>query len=144
MSKPWIHSKIDAKKFGGEPSDYLHIHEWFDQTKGHIGDNRHRAILHTTFGIMLATQVFGETFARKSDGVIVSTRDVGESHVLVDNNNKFIPTMQDYLAEMTIQPWMLNGRDGYPPSCRKIEELENKQSKRSVTSTTIYQTSLKD
>jgi len=30
MAHPILHSKSSAKKFGGKPEDYLHIHNWFD------------------------------------------------------------------------------------------------------------------
>ena len=47
--KPWIHAENSVKKFGGIPEDYLKIHDWFDQTKAHFPDMRHRAILHSSF-----------------------------------------------------------------------------------------------
>ena len=81
--KPLQHAKISAKKHGGKWEDYIKIHEWFDQTKGHVADMRHRAILHNSFGIMLCSQVFGEVMTN-SDGRHVSVRDIGEEHVLQD------------------------------------------------------------
>lgn len=47
--KPWIHAKISVKKFGGLPEDYIEIHNWFDQTKTHIPDSRHRLVLHNSY-----------------------------------------------------------------------------------------------
>jgi hypothetical protein len=46
LSNAYIHAERSAKKWGGEPQDYLAIHRWIDQVKGQVGDNRHRAILH--------------------------------------------------------------------------------------------------
>jgi hypothetical protein len=120
MSKPHIHAQSSAKKFGGKPEDYLAIHEWFDATKAVISDNRHRALRHHAEGIFLCAQVFGSTFTN-SDGRTVSTRDVGEQHVLEDFGGKFIPTAQDYLQNMEFADWMNNGR-GHPPSFNKIHD----------------------
>lgn len=101
--KPWIHSQISAKKFGGVPEDYLHIHDWFDHTKSVIADVRHRAILHSAFGIYLCEQVFGQTM-KNSAGKIISVRDVGEQHVLDDMGE--IPSMEKWFGTMKIEEWM--------------------------------------
>ncbi len=95
--KPYIHAKNSAKKYGGTPEEYLFIHNWFDQTKAHIADMRHRAILHNSFGIYLLEQMFGVTFTN-SEGKVISVRDVGEDHVLEDLGT--IPTLQDCLKDM--------------------------------------------
>ena len=58
--------------------------------KAHLPDVRHRAVLHSSFGIFLGQQVFGEVIVRKSDGAEVPTRLLGEQHVLEDLG--FIPT----------------------------------------------------
>jgi hypothetical protein len=54
MSHPHYHSKSSARRFGGVASDYHELHEWFDQVKAHLPDVRHRAVLHSSFGIFLA------------------------------------------------------------------------------------------
>lgn len=120
MSKPLIHSESSVRRWKGKVEDYLPIHNWFDQTKGLIADNRHRAILHTSFGIMLCEQVFG-VFIVNSNGRKVSVRDIGEQHVLEDNRNKFIPSAQDYLQEMEFKEWMNNGKV-HPPSFNKLDK----------------------
>lgn len=97
--KPLIHAKLSVSKYGGAIEDYLPIHEWFDQTKAHVPDMRHRAILHSSFGIYLSTQVYGDFF-KNADGRDIAVRDIGEEHILQDMG--FIPTVQDYL----------DGRDG--------------------------------
>jgi hypothetical protein len=66
MSKPYIHAQSSVKKHGGTPEDYLAIHEWFDQTKAFLPDQRHRALLHSSFGIFLCAQVFGKTFVNSA------------------------------------------------------------------------------
>lgn len=101
--KPRLHAKSSAKKFGGIPEDYQDIHDWFDQTKAHHADVRHRAILHSTLGIFICEQVYG-SYILNSDGKEVSVRDLGEQHVLEDLGR--IPDVGDYLKNMAIQPWM--------------------------------------
>lgn len=101
--KPLIHAKSSVKKYGGTPDDYLPIHNFLDSTKQVMADARHRAVLHSAFGIYLAEQVFGIYF-KNSSGRDVSVRDVAEDHVIEDLG--FIPTMEQYLNNMQLQPWM--------------------------------------
>ncbi|MHB8123973.1 MAG: DUF6915 family protein [Desulfuromonadaceae bacterium] len=101
--KPYIHSKIHAKKYGGKPEDYADIDDFIDSSKSSLADVRHRAILHSSFGCYIVEQVFGRTRIN-SDGKEYSTRDVAEDHIQQDLG--FIPTMGQYLKNMTIQPWM--------------------------------------
>lgn len=105
--KPWCHAKNSAKKYGGQPLDYIDIHDFFDSSKATIADMRHRALLHSAFGIFVAERVFGHNH-RNSDNVLVSVRDIGEDHVIEDIG--FIPSVDKWLKNMTIQPWMLGGR----------------------------------
>jgi hypothetical protein len=114
-----LHAEISAKKFGGVSSDYQKIHDWFDQTKAHFPDMRHRAILHSSFGIYLCEQVFGTFFDRESDGKRVQVRDVGEQHVIDDMGR--IPTLQDYLSELPFYSW-LGGREKKKVKMR-VEDL---------------------
>ena len=70
MSTAIHHAMSSAKKFGGEPDDYLAIHEFFDQFKNQDWHFAHRVVLHHTGGIEIAEQVFGayirvKTRARK-------------------------------------------------------------------------------
>lgn len=66
MAHPWHHAISSSKKHGGMPEEYLEIHNWFDQTKAHMPDVRHRAILHSSFGIFLCEQMFGVTMTNSS------------------------------------------------------------------------------
>ena len=97
--KPYTHALASAKRWGGVPEDYLEVHEWFDRTKAHIPDMRHRAVLHNSFGIYLCTQVFGHTLTNSS-GKVVCVRDLGEQHVLDDLGT--IPTLQDCFDGMPL------------------------------------------
>jgi hypothetical protein len=123
MSKPYIHALSSAKKYGGEWEDYIHIHEFMDSSKITTATNIHRALTHNSYFIgMVLPAVFGETFKRKSDGKNVSTRDIGEQHVSEDFKG-FIPSASDFLDQIQMQPWMMNGK-GLPPSFKhtKMEE----------------------
>lgn len=103
--KPYIHAKNSVKRYGGTVEDYLPIHDWFDSTKAAYANFAHRAILHNTFGIYLAEQLFGTTIIN-SDGKAISVRDIGEEHVKEDCAGK-IPTLQDWLGKLEPEPWML-------------------------------------
>lgn len=46
MSHPLYHAISSKNKFSGEIDDYLPIHNWFDETKKHYPDMRHRALRH--------------------------------------------------------------------------------------------------
>ena len=61
MAHPWHHAVSSARKHGGEPEDYLAIHEWFDASKAHHGDFRHRALRHHTLGVFECEREFGVT-----------------------------------------------------------------------------------
>jgi hypothetical protein len=101
--KPLIHAKITVKTYGGKVEDYLEIHNFIDSSKCAHPDIRHRAILHSAFGCFIVERVFG-TYLTNSDGKDVSVRDIAEEHIIQDLG--FIPTMEQYLNNMTIQPWM--------------------------------------
>lgn len=126
------HACSSVKRWGGQTEDYLPIHQWFDCTKEHFADPRHRAIRHHSQGIGWAIEHFGPTitlstcrFCRReaSDPIHkyhttaeafhafqakeIPTRWVGEGHVIEDFGH--IPTVADFLREMRVQPWMVRG-----------------------------------
>ena len=107
MAHPYHHAVSSSKKHGGVPEDYLALHNWFDQTKAHLPDARHRAILHSSFGIFLCEQVFGATLTNSS-GQQIPVRVLGEQHVKEDMGGK-IPTVQDWLEGLPLKPWMVTG-----------------------------------
>ena len=100
---PWFHSLSSVKKFGGQPEDYLLIHEWFDASKAHYADFRHRALRHHSAGIYECQEKFGPVIVN-SDGRDVAVRAIGEQHVLEDCG--FIPTVADWLSHISPQAWM--------------------------------------
>ena len=75
MGSPLMHARSSARKYGGEFEDYIHIHKWFDSTKGHFPNFKHRAILHNSFGMLLAEQVFGD-YVTNSDGKMIEVRQI--------------------------------------------------------------------
>ena len=107
MAHPLAHAKRSARLFGGRPSDYIKIHEWFDATKGHLADVRHRALRHHSEGIFLCEQVFGRRI-RNSRGKQIPVRYVGEQHVKDDLG--CIPTAADWLRCIKRERWMLGRR----------------------------------
>ena len=53
MAHPYHHALASVKKWGGEVSDYMSLHSWFDQSKAIAGDFRHRALRHHAEGIFM-------------------------------------------------------------------------------------------
>ncbi len=106
MANCWHHARSSAVKYGGSPEDYLKIHLWFDESKSHYADLRHRALRHHSFGIWQCEQVFGP-FIRNSEGKEVPVRFIAEQHVKEDLG--YIPTVQEWLSHINPQPWMLKG-----------------------------------
>ena len=114
--KPYLHGKNSAKKFGGKPEDYQAIHDFIDSSKAHVADMRHRAILHSSFGIYITEQVFGTNIVN-SDDKRVSVRDIAEHHILEDMGR--IPTVQDYLKHLPMLSW-LGGPKRKPQKTRDL------------------------
>ena len=109
MSHPLHHSISSKKKHGGTIEDYLPIHNWFDETKKHFPDMRHRALRHHSEGIFWAEEKFG-VYITNSDGKIIPTRVIGEQHILEDIGR--IPTIKDYLECMSQENWMYKPGEG--------------------------------
>ena len=83
MAHPYHHALSSVKKWGGEVSDYMPLHTWFDQSKAIAGDFRHRALRHHAEGIFLLETIYGPTLTL-STGRVIPTRWVGEQHVQQD------------------------------------------------------------
>lgn len=98
----YYHARISAKRHGGTPEDYLALHDFIDSSKATIADVRHRALLHSAFGIFLCERVFGSTI----NGV--PTRVLAEEHVQDDLG--FIPTVEHWLEDLPVKLWMSGSR----------------------------------
>ena len=106
MAHPYEHAKSSVRKWGGQPEDYLHIHNWFDETKGWLGHSAHRLFRHHSEGIFECEKIFGVSFVN-SDGKTVYTRYVGEQHVKEDCYGK-IPSAKEWIDNFnTPKEWML-------------------------------------
>ena len=108
MAHPILHSKSSAKKFGGKWEDYIHLHEWLDETKSWYGHSIHRMFRHHSEGIFEMEKKFGTSF-KNSEDRIVYTRYVGEQHVKEDCNN-YIPSAKEWVnnvASSQRPQWML-------------------------------------
>lgn len=162
MAKPIIHARSSANKFGGQPEDYLEIHDLLDSSKSVFSDNRHRALTHNSWFFFIVERIFGheidvrvdctkceargfyidvtgnpECCARcNQEGSTikkVSVRDVCEQHVLEDFGGKYIPTASDYLEGMEFQEWMNNGISGAPTSHRRLAEKTKTTRRRAIS-----------
>jgi hypothetical protein len=130
MSKPYIHSLSSARKFGGIPEDYIEIHNLMDSSKGTIADSRHRALTHNAWFLSnILERIFGVVITNQ-DGRKISVRDIGEQHILEDFGGRFIPSAQDYLENLPMQEWMLQGKGQAPPSFKFEREYRDKQKRK--------------
>jgi hypothetical protein len=109
MAHPLEHARSSAKKFGGQPEDYLAIHRWFDESKAFFPDFRHRALRHHTEGIFLAERIFGVSVFNV-DGSMVPVRYIGEQHVREDLGR--VPTVEDWFTRIHPERWMYGQRPG--------------------------------
>jgi len=77
---------------------------WFDGSKAHLADFRHRALRHHSEGIFMAETIFGRAVTT-STGRKVPVRFIGEQHVLEDLG--LIPTVADWLGNIKPETWMV-------------------------------------
>ena len=110
MAAPYHHAVSSARRWGGEAADYIEIHEWFDASKAHHSDFRHRALRHHAEGIYLMASIFGddEGCITTSTGKKVPVRWVGEQHVTEDLGR--IPAATEWLSAIEPAPWMNRSR----------------------------------
>ena len=122
MANPLIHSKSSVKRWGGKVEDYLPIHELIDSPKTTMNNNSSRLLTHNTwFAYTIIPKIFGYNIIN-SDGKSVDTVDVAMLHIAEDFRMKFVPTPQDYLKHLEVQPWMNNG----------VKELDNEDGKEEI------------
>ena len=131
MANPMIHSKSSVKRWGGKVEDYLAIHELIDSPKASMNNNSSRALTHNTwFAYTIIPKIFGYNITN-SDGRSVDTVDIAMLHIAEDFRMKFVPTPQDYLKHMEVQPWFCNGVKivDNPEAVKIADELKEKLSK---------------
>jgi hypothetical protein len=84
-----------------------------------MADIRHRAILHSSFGILIAERVFGATILNSEEKKIC-VRELVIDHIMQDLG--FIPTVEQYLNNMTLQTWMSGSEKTRKPiNCKHIK-----------------------
>lgn len=101
---PFAHAESSAKKWGGDPDDYIEVHNWLDETKQFTGDWTHRALRHHAAGIQWAIERFGH-YLNNVNGKPVPMKMIAERHIQEDCG--FIPTVADWLQAIEPKPWML-------------------------------------
>ena len=122
MANPLIHSKSSVKRWGGKVEDYLPIHELIDSPKATMNNNSARLLTHNTwFAYTIIPKIFGYNIIN-SDGKSDDTIDIAMLHIAEDFRMKFVPTPQDYLKHLEVQPWMNNG----------VKDLDNEQGKEEI------------
>jgi len=102
MAHPYFHAASSARKFGGLAFFYLPAHAFFDETKAHCHNVRHRALRHSVEGIALAGELLGETIFNGVEDI--ATEKIGVQHVMEDCG--FVPHAADWLRRFRAQPWM--------------------------------------
>jgi hypothetical protein len=106
MAHPWQHARSSARKFGGVATDYIDIHNWFDETKAWVGHSKHRMFRHHSEGIFECEKRFGMVITN-SDGKEVYVRYIGEQHVKEDCNGH-IPSAKEWLDNLNEpKEWMI-------------------------------------
>jgi hypothetical protein len=103
----------------------MELHSFMDSTKSHIPDNRHRLILHNSWGIFFVEKIFGPVWVRPSDGKPVPTRAILEQHVLEDL--RYIPTLEQCFAHVPLDSDL--SRNALPLSRMEEENADTAQSK---------------
>ena len=117
MANPEIHAKSSVKRWGGTIEDYIAIHELLDSPKETMNNNTSRMLTHNVwFCYKIIPMIFGYNITN-SDGRSVDTIDIAMLHVAEDFRMKFVPTVQDYLKHLEVQPWMNNG----------VKDIENQE-----------------
>lgn len=111
MSHPYYHAASSVRQFGGQEGDYLEIHQWFDATKAHMANFRHRALRHHAFGIATAISVFDQRRVShkgmivNSDGESVSIEAIAKQHITEDCGQ--CPSAVDWVLGLNTEQWMI-------------------------------------
>ena len=124
MANPLIHSKSSVRSWGGHLSEYLPLHELIASPKVTMNNNPVRLLTHNTwFAYHIMPKIFGYNITN-SDGKSVDVVDIAMLHIAEDFRFKGIPTPQDYLQHLQVQPWMNNGVKDIPSEESKQNLIE--------------------
>jgi hypothetical protein len=133
------HSLSSVKRWKGSVGDYIAIHELLDSPKSTMNNNTGRMMTHNTwFAYTIIPKIFGYNIIN-SDGKSVDTVDIAMLHISEDFRGQFIPTPQDYLKHMEVQPWMNNGVKlvDNPDSIQAAVDLKEKLRKERLEEETV-------
>lgn len=148
MAHSYHHAVSSARRFGGEADEYLEVHNFMDSSKSAWADQRHRAILHNSFGIYVTEELFGlreevrvlrSLLARvprwllallrvrvpEATPVTLTLRSGKQVPIRlvaeqhVIEDCGFIPSLEQYLGELPRQKWMYRGAS---PLSKLIEQ----------------------
>ncbi|MBN9241167.1 MAG: hypothetical protein J0I98_00055 [Mesorhizobium sp.] len=97
-------ANASAARFGGDPSAYLALHDWFLETRNWSDGPEHLLFRHHAFGIFEAEARFGPVIAL-DNGKAVPTRVVAERHVQTVLGR--VPSATDFLRRIKGERWML-------------------------------------
>jgi hypothetical protein len=103
MADSYHHAKSSAHRYGGDPMDFLPIHQWIDGSKAFTCDFRHRSMRHHSEGVAMCVALFGPILTL-SDGRRIPTRWIAEQHVKEDFG--YIPSPVDWIRAIKPQIWM--------------------------------------
>ncbi len=104
-----------------------------------MNNNTGRMMTHNTwFAYTIIPKIFGYNIIN-SDGKSVDTVDIAMLHISEDFRGHFLPTPQDYLKHMEIQPWMNNGVKmvDNPDSIQAAVDLKEKLRKERIEEETV-------
>lgn len=83
------HAELSASEFGGDFTDYIHIHLFMDTPTATYNHELSRSVLYTSFGAVLVAKYFD--FKTKNG---VSVHDVVIAHIKRDLG--FVPNLEDW------------------------------------------------
>lgn len=121
----WHHAQSAARKYGGDPEDYIAIEEFIDSSKEIIGDVRHRSMYHHTAGIFLCQKIFGRVIKVGDRGIEVPVRLIAERHIIEDLG--WIPSPVDYIKVMDVSPWMSGSQRKVLPVSHLLKSLDEEK-----------------
>lgn len=91
----WKHCLMSQRKFGGQPDDYFAIHRFLDSSKLCYFHAKHRLLIHNTYGIELACELFRDRL-ENSAGKVILVRDIVAEHCKEDLSGT-VPSLYDWL-----------------------------------------------
>lgn len=110
LAQSLIHAQASARHFGGEPEDYIAIHEFIDSMKSCVGDVSHRQYFHNSKGPWVCQEIFGRTITN-AEGKPVLVREIAENHIVEDLG--WLPSPADWSACLQCKVWMGGKRNKF-------------------------------